>query len=149
MLGASETLGSTVLVDSTVAYERAKVAGRNSGRDAANNREVVRSEAMVSRWSIPMAMGARNANCSVTKRERTEVEVGLGIASLDGDEMKSRRPDSGNTLTSGLRVGNWLSQRVSANQKAANSAGLSASGGHGFLDVFTAVISAFYYGGMR
>lgn len=49
MLGASETLGSTVLVDSTVAYERAKVAGRNSGRDAANNREVVRSEAMVRR----------------------------------------------------------------------------------------------------
>lgn len=31
-----------------------------------------------------MAMGARNANCSVTRRERTEVEVGLGIASLDG-----------------------------------------------------------------
>lgn len=47
MLGFSETFWSTVLTESTVAYERAKVAGRNSGRDAANNREVVRREAIV------------------------------------------------------------------------------------------------------
>lgn len=68
MLGASEVLGSTVLVDSTVAYERAMVAGRNSGRDAANKREVVRREAMAGGWAS-MKAKARRAEHSVRKEE--------------------------------------------------------------------------------
>ena len=46
MLGFSEATGSTVVVDSRVAYERAKAAGRKIGRDAAKIRDTERREAM-------------------------------------------------------------------------------------------------------
>lgn len=136
----------TPVAGSTVAYERAKTAGRNRGRVDATRREVERRAAMVGgreegRFNHASAdqNGGRAErdqlnSCKVAVRQRGDVE-GVDIAPAcqrrRRDEVQGVRKTVQTPLemfcrfwelkvTSGLAVGNLLTQPVPANHTFAN-----------------------------